>query len=338
MIFMRKENMNCIICKSSNDVFIECIWDDRYGCPGIFSILMCRSCGQMITSPSLSESDLPALYSTYYPRRNIDYDALERESALVSKKYARFRRWLAGTDNQGHYLAKPGQRVLDIGSGSCLSLLELRQLGVEPYGVEADPNVAAIAARYKLNVHIGSIHDDPFPSMEFDLITLNQVIEHVPDPAALLRTVRERLSPSGQIVLSFPNVSSLPRRLSGSRWINWHVPYHQHHFNRRSFEFLAKSVGYEVVSARSITPNLWSILQLSAMRRAPNEGVASESWSNGDKTASVRPSNMRRVKNVITRNLRFGVSATLVLLNRIVDLIGAGDSLLIVLRRAPNVH
>ncbi len=335
---MKKENMNCIVCGSPSDVFIDRIWDDRYGCPGIFSIYKCRSCGQMITSPSFNESDLPALYSTYYPRRNVDYDALERESALVSKKHAHFRRWLAGTDNQGHYLAKPGQRVLDIGSGSCLSLLELRRIGVEPYGVEADPNVAAIATRYKLNVHIGSIHDDPFPSVEFDLITLNQVIEHVPDPAALLRKVRERLSPSGQIVLSFPNVSSLPRRLSGSRWINWHVPYHQHHFNRRSFELLAKSLGYEVVSARSITPNLWSILQLSAMRRATNEGVASESWGNGDQMTSVRLSNMRRVRNVITRNLRFGVSASLVLLNRIVDLFGAGDSLLIVLRRAHNVN
>ncbi len=217
---MNKEDMTCIACGSPTEVFIDRIWDDRYGCPGVFSVRQCASCGQMVTTPRLTEADLPALYSRYYPRRNIDYDALESESALVGKKYARFKRWLAGTDNQGHYFAMPGQRVLDIGSGSCLSLLELRQLGVEPYGVEADPNVAAIAQRYGLNVHIGSIHNEPFPGRVFDLITLNQVIEHVPDPAAMLRVVRDRLAPDGCVVLSFPNVASWQRRLSGSRWIN----------------------------------------------------------------------------------------------------------------------
>ena len=316
-------------------MFIDRIWDDRYGCPGVFSVRQCTSCGQMVTTPRLTEGNLPTLYSQYYPRHNIDFDALESESALVGKRHARFKRWLAGTDNQGHYLAKPGQRVLDIGSGSCLSLLELRQLGVEPYAVEADPNVAAIAQRYGLNVHIGSIHDDPFPGQVFDLITLNQVIEHVPDPASLLRVVRDRLAPGGRIVLSFPNVSSWQRRLSGSRWINWHVPYHQHHFNRRSFALLAHREGYEVVSTRSITPNLWTILQIRAMERAPEEGVTSVAWQSRPATTAERLSFVRLLKNAVLLQLRTVAGGLLVLVNRVVDRLGAGDSLLIVLGKRP---
>ncbi len=335
---MNKEDTTCIACGSPTAVFIDRIWDDRYGCPGVFSILQCESCGQMVTAPRLTEADLPALYSQYYPRRNIDYDALERESALVGEKHARFKRWLGGTDNQGHYLATPGQRVLDIGSGSCLSLLELRKLGVEPFGVEADPNVAAIAKRYGLNVHIGSIHNDPFPGQVFDLITLNQVIEHVPDPAALLRVVRDRLAPGGRIVLSFPNVSSWQRRLSGTRWINWHTPYHQHHFNLRSFALLARQQGYYVVNARSITPNLWTILQLRAMGRAPDEGVASDAWQSGPASGTERPSFARRVKNALLRRLRTVTGGLLVLVNRVVDRLGAGDSLLIVLKKATDAQ
>ena len=333
---MNKEDTTCVACGSSTEVFIDRIWDDRYGCPGVFSVRQCTSCGQMVTTPRLTEADLPALYSKYYPRRNIDFDALERESALVGQRHARFKRWLAGTDNQGHYLAQPGQRVLDIGSGSCLSLLELRQLGVEPYGVEADPNVAAIAQRYGLNVHIGSIHNDPFPGQIFDLITLNQVIEHVPDPAAMLRVVRDRLAPGGRIVLSFPNVSSWSRRLSGGRWINWHVPYHQHHFNRRSFSLLAHSEGYEVESARSITPNLWTLLQLRAMGGSPNEGVASDAWQSSAASANERPSFVRRVKNALLRRLRTVAGWVLVLVNRVVDYLGAGDSLLVVLKKTAD--
>lgn len=314
-------------------VFIEKIWDDRYGCPGVFSILRCDSCGQMVTTPRLTEADLPGLYSKYYPRRNIDFNALEREGALVRGKFARFKRWLAGTDNQGHYLARQGQRVLDIGSGSCLSLLELRNLGIEASGVEADPNVAVIAQRYGLNVHIGSIHDNPFPSKVFDLITLNQVIEHVPDPAALLRVVRDRLAVDGRLALSFPNAASWQRRLSGARWINWHVPYHQHHFNRRSFERLARNEGYAVVSVRSVTPNLWTILQMRAMGPSPEEGAASEAWAGVANISGSRPSFARRVKNALLRRTRVLVGGLLVVVNRTVDCLGAGDSLIVVLKK-----
>lgn len=330
---MKTNDAACISCGSPTTVFIERIWDDRYGCPGVFSIFKCNACGQMVTMPPLHEAELPELYSKYYPRRSIDYDSLERESALVGRKLAGLRRWLAGTDNQGHYLAKPGQRVLDIGSGSCLSLLELRQLGIEPCGVEADPNVDVIAQRYGLKVFIGSIHQDPFPGQQFDLITLNQVIEHVPDPAALLRVVRDKLAPGGRIVLSFPNVSSWQRRLSGSRWINWHVPYHQHHFNRRSFTLLAGRQGYEVVSARSITPNLWTVLQLRAMGRRPDEGVASKSWQGGAASAAGRPSFGRRLKDALLRRLHVSAGCLLVLVNRLVDRLGCGDSLIVVLKK-----
>lgn len=335
---MNKEDTTCIACGSSTIVFIDRIWDDRYGCPGVFSVLKCRSCGQMVTMPRLTEADLPELYSQYYPRRNIDFDALERESALVANKYSRFKRWLSGTDNQGHYLAKPGQRVLDIGSGSCLSLLELRQLGVDPFGVEADPNVALIAQRYGLNVHIGNIHNNPFPGEIFDLITLNQVIEHLPDPAALLRVVRNRLAPCGRIVLSFPNVSSWQRRLSGARWINWHAPYHQHHFNLRSFTLLARQLGYEVVNSRSITPNLWSLLQLRAMGRAPDEGVASDAWRSVPALSPERPSISHRLMNALLCCLRTVAGVLLVIFNRILDRLGVGDSLLVVLRISSDFH
>jgi SAM-dependent methyltransferase len=204
--------------------------------------------------------------------------------------------------------------------------------------VEADPNVAVIAQRYGLKVHIGSIHDNPFPGQVFDLITLNQVIEHVPDPAALLRVVRDRLAPGGCIVLSFPNVSSWQRRLSGTRWINWHVPYHQHHFNRRSFALLARQQGYEVVNARSITPNLWTLLQLRAMGRAPDEGVASEAWQSGPASGAGRPSFARRLKNALRRRLRTVAGGLLVVVNRIVDRLGAGDSLLVVLKKTADGH
>lgn len=322
----------CIVCGTALQAWIAEISDDRYGCPGVYSIGRCPSCGQMATLPALSEKDLPGLYSRYYPRSEVDFDALQREASLVTLKAAALRRWVAGTDNQGHYRALPGQRVLDIGCGSCLSLLELRAMGVDAWGVEADPNVRVIAEHCGLRVHIGSIHDNPFPDQSFDLIVLNQVIEHVPDPLALLKVVQSRLASGGRAILSFPNFASFQARRSGTRWINWHVPYHQHHFNRTSFARLAARAGYEVVSIRSITPNLWTQLQLRANREVPVEGQPSGTWSSAAVHQDDRPKFSARLKRALRARAARAITLAMGPINRILDMAGRGDSLLVELR------
>jgi SAM-dependent methyltransferase len=334
MMGMAKQNpMMCIACGAASEPHIGEIWDDRYGAPGKFSILRCASCGQMVTSPPLTEADLPALYSRYYPRREVDLAALRKEADAVLLDGAESKRRREGTDNQGHYLVKPGQRVLDIGCGSCTSLLEVRNLGGESWGIEADPNVRAIADHFGLTVHIGSIHDNPFPGVDFDLIVLNQVIEHVPDPVALLKLVRGRLRPGGKIVLSFPNSRSLNRLVSGRQWINWHIPYHLHHYNRKSFALIAKRAGYNVVSVRTITPNVWTILQLRAFGDVTIEGQTSTAWTGSGPSIPKEASFALRWKNRFASRATGLAHGVIGPLNRMVDALGMGDSLLVELSK-----
>jgi len=323
----------CIACGSENRPYIDRIWDDRYGSPGIFSVLKCVGCGQMVTSPMLAESDLPALYSQYYPRRDVDFTALKKEADLVLAPDAAAVRHRNGTDNQGHYLVKPGQRVLDIGCGSCVSLLEVRNLGGESWGIETDPNVRAIADHFGLTVHIGSIHDNPFPGADFDLIVLNQVIEHVPDPIALLKLVRARLRPGGKVVLAFPNAGSLNKRISGRQWINWHIPYHLHHYNKTSFPKIAKQAGYEVASMRTITPNLWTVLQLRAYGDVAAEGQASTAWTGSGPSIPERSSFALRVKHRLAARATEMARSFIGPFNRTADAMGLGDSMLVELVR-----
>ncbi|MBY5766732.1 class I SAM-dependent methyltransferase [Rhizobium leguminosarum] len=323
----------CIACSGRNEPFIDRIWDDRYGSPGIFSVLKCESCGQMVTAPPLLESDLPGLYSRYYPRGDVDFDAIEREAAAVLVPRASEKRYREGTDNQGHYAVLPGQSVLDIGCGSCVSLLEVRNLGGKAFGVEADPNVRAIAEHFGLDVHIGSIHDDPFPGQTFDLIVLNQVIEHVPEPLALLRLVRERLAPGGKVILAFPNTGSLNRKVSRGKWINWHIPYHLHHYNKKSFGLIAARTGYRVASMRTITPNVWTILQLRAFGDITAEGQASSAWTGRGPSVPSNTSFAMRWKNRFASRVSGSAGRTMTHLNRLVDRLGLGDSLLVVLQK-----
>jgi SAM-dependent methyltransferase len=233
-----------------------------------------------------------------------------------------------GTDNQGQYLAKAGDFVLDIGCGSGLSLLEATALGAEAFGIEADPNVAPLARDLGLTVHIGNIFDKPFPERRFDLVALNQVIEHVASPEETLLAIRERLSDGGRVVAAFPNQGSFWRRVCGERWLNWHIPFHVNHFNSRSFRLLAERCGYQIFSQRTVTPNVWTLMQLRVWREAPVRGAPSPTWSTAA-AGSADPTSR------LLRKLRIALLLPLItIVNRTIDACGAGDSLMFELRRA----
>lgn len=168
-----------------------------------------------MTSPRLRESELGKLYSSYYPSKSMNVGDLKRKALRSVAPWARLRRWWSGTDNQGQYMMRPGELILDIGCGSGLSLLEARALGAEVRGVEANPNVRRIADDLGLKAHIGGLLDELFAGKQFDLVVLNQVIEHMPNPGFTLDRLRSRLKRGGRVVLVFPNVESIWRRLAG---------------------------------------------------------------------------------------------------------------------------
>jgi len=326
----------CPVCTGIELTSIRPAFDDRYGCPDMFSIVRCNACGHLMTSPSLVEDELGSLYSTYYPRKHVVTADLVAAAKEVASPWTRLYRWWGGTNNQGQYMVSRGQVMLDVGCGSGLSLLEAQGFGAEAYGIEADPNIRRIADELGLRVHIGSLHDQPFPGVSFDLIVLNQVIEHIPNPGRALTALKERLKPNGRLVLVFPNRRSFWQRLSGSKWINWHIPYHLHHFDANGFSVFAQRNGFQVIRQKTITPNIWSILQLRAMRQSPEPGMPSVMW--GVKPASEVASDVlsRRLtsstRRMMKRLLKQMAFVSLALLNRLLDMTGQGDSILVELK------
>ena len=104
--------------------------------------------------------------------------------------------------------------LLEVGCGEgafARSLMELRAeqgMSLEVWGVEMDEAAAAKAAGVLDRVLQGKIDRvlPELPTNHFDCLVMNDVIEHVADPEALLSALRPLLRPGGFLVASIPNV------------------------------------------------------------------------------------------------------------------------------------
>ena len=321
-------NLNCPICENKKFETFKDVFDDRYGEPNKYNLAKCTKCNHISTFPRLKEQDLGGLYKKYYPRKDINHEEILKNSNKNFSLLSNLLYWLKGINNQGHFYAKKEEMVLDIGCGDCSSLIEIRNLGAKAFGIEADTNVRSIAESLDLDVHFGSIEDNPFSGKKFDLIVMNQVIEHIPEPDKCLKIVKRRLSERGRMILVFPNMGSFWRKVTGIKWINWHVPYHLHHFDKKSFEKMTNKCGLKINNCQTITPNIWTILQLRHFFCSPERGKPNYLW--GSKKNIKNKVKKRNVILKITKNIfKITLFICLGIFNRLIDFLKAGDSLML---------
>ena len=139
-------------------------------------------------------------------------------------------------------------RLLDIGAGSGILVEQAQKMGFEAEGVEPSIKLQAHAEKLGLNVHRGVL---PHPDVRglFDVITIVDVIEHVPDPVGLLRQARMLLAPKGVLLVATPDRRSLAARLMGWKWWHYRIA-HIGYFDPASFTEAISRAGLDVDALR----------------------------------------------------------------------------------------
>ena len=140
---------------------------------------------------------------------------------------------------------KRGNRLLDVGAASGILMEQAARLGFEVEGVEPSRHLAGLAVQSGLNVRLGTF---PHPLVQglYDVVTLVDVIEHVPAPVQLLRDIASHLKPEGIGVLTTPDAGSFAARVLGERWWHFRVA-HIGYFDRRSLDRALAAAGLEAV-------------------------------------------------------------------------------------------
>jgi 2-polyprenyl-3-methyl-5-hydroxy-6-metoxy-1,4-benzoquinol methylase len=144
-------------------------------------------------------------------------------------------------------------KLLDVGCGSGQWLVEMKNLGWIADGVDFDPMAVKAACAMGLDVRVGSVEDQNFPTASYDAITLSHVIEHVPDPIGTIKECARLLKPGGRLVLFTPNASSLCHRYFKQDWRGLEPPRHLHIFSLNAMRKMFANLDFQHVSVQPET-------------------------------------------------------------------------------------
>ena len=98
-----------------------------------------------------------------------------------------------------------------------------------------------------------TLEDAGIPPHSVDLVTLWEVLEHLPDPLATLRRISVILRPGGLLALSTPDAGSAVARALGGRWPGWSkIPEHLFFFDRATLRRLPTEAGFEIETMRYV--------------------------------------------------------------------------------------
>lgn len=204
-----------------------------------YAIHRCARCDLEFVHPTPAPEAIEAVYASDYFEGGAyaDYFAAERD---LAERKARAR-----LDALASLCVTQGTSV-DLGCAAGYFVDAALQRGFDAYGVEPSARArahcpASVASR------VVERFDDPALPARFELVTLWDVLEHLPDPVDTMRSIRERLAPRGWLAVVVPAIGNVNTRLAPSTWDQYKPPEHLWFWSLRSLTSLLAKHDFDVV-------------------------------------------------------------------------------------------
>jgi 2-polyprenyl-3-methyl-5-hydroxy-6-metoxy-1,4-benzoquinol methylase len=273
----------CPACGAEGRFIHRNLPDRLFGAPGRWNVKKCMGskCGLAWPDPMPLADEIFKAYYQYYTHAAQNFDdspgTLKRLFWRMKKGYLASNygydpgtgsivtKWLgrllylfpvrrSGVEIEIRRLhSVPNGRLLDIGCGAGEWLMAMRERGWEVEGIDFDEKAVRAARKNGLNVSLGSLEQQNFADNRFDALTLNHVIEHVPDPAGTLKECRRILKSNGKLFIATPNIESWGHALFKEHWRGLEPPRHLHIMSPSALNRLLHDAGFERIEVKTYT-------------------------------------------------------------------------------------
>jgi 2-polyprenyl-3-methyl-5-hydroxy-6-metoxy-1,4-benzoquinol methylase len=218
---------SCLCSETSNVVLFKV---------GAQSVCRCLTCSQVYVT-GINVDTVQTVYDKeeYFADRNAYIDRWDEFSGIFQKIIDKI------------IIFKPQGRLLDVGCSVGILLDVAQKNGFDVKGVEVSTWASEFARQKGFDVITGGLLDAKYSENSFDVVVLNHVLEHLPNPVAILLEAKRILKGDGLLVIGVPNFGSYMAAIKKGKWASLQPDQHIWQFTHDSLSRVLMRSGFSEV-------------------------------------------------------------------------------------------
>lgn len=214
-----------------------------------FPHVKCR-CGMFYVNPILHEERLHSYYMDEDSWNLVLSNELQVRLDELKFNY--------GLDVLESCLERRG-RLLDVGAGPGVFLKQALTRGWKVHAVEFNSVCVAKLKELGIGVTAEPLQQANLEAGSFDVASMWDVLEHIVDPASLLKSLHDLLCPGGLLLISVPNADGLAARILQEKCVVFGGQSHVNFFGANTMRRMLQATGFEILEMETLLTDLETI-------------------------------------------------------------------------------
>ena len=187
-------------------------------------------------------------------------------------------------------------KILDVGCGPGLFLIEAKKRGWDVYGTEFTDNQITYLKEKGINTYQGKLKNRCFDENSFDIIISSEVIEHINNPLEEMILFKSFLRKGGLVYITTPNFNAIERHILKGDYEVIEYPEHLSYYTPKTIDLLLKSNGFKKVK---ITTTGVSISRIKNSRHKKKNINTTEKSTDEELRKSLESGYKRHIKSFL---------------------------------------
>lgn len=271
---------NTCLISGAEDIYPLKGYEDNY-------LVKSRSSKFVFCSRIPTEEELLAHYSDYPIGYGADSEITKTRINEILDGFEQFRKT---------------NKILDVGCGPGLFLVEAKKRGWDVYGTEFTDKQLEYLKSKGISTEKGKLTDHSFNDGMFDVIISSEVIEHINNPVEEMGHFHRLLRKGGLVYITTPNFNALERYLLKHKYSIIEYPEHLSYYTPRTLNFLLRRSGFK---KKKITTTGISIARIKNSRKRKSATEMDSTHNDEQLRATLEKGGFNWIKKVVNALLNF---------------------------------